>query len=30
MKRIFGTKKEKPPPPTLEEATGRLNTRGDT
>ena len=30
MKRIFGTKKEKPPTPTIDEASGRLTTRGDT
>ncbi|KAK9845964.1 hypothetical protein WJX81_007037 [Elliptochloris bilobata] len=30
MRRIFGTKKEKPPPPTIDEASGRLTTRGDT
>jgi len=29
MKRIFGTKKEKPKPPTLDEATGRLDSRGN-
>ncbi|KAL3138143.1 hypothetical protein ABBQ38_005371 [Trebouxia sp. C0009 RCD-2024] len=28
MKRIFGNKKEKPKPPTLDEATGRLDSRG--
>jgi len=30
MKRIFGTKKEKAPTPTIDEASGRLTTRGDT
>jgi charged multivesicular body protein 5 len=30
MKRIFGTKKEKAPPPTIEDASGKLTTRGDT
>eukprot|EP00887_Chlorella_sp_A99_P000655 scaffold5.g655.t1 len=30
MKRIFGQKKEKAPPPTLEQATDKLNVRGDT
>jgi len=30
MKRLFGVKKEKPPPPTLDEATGTLEKRGDT
>eukprot|EP00884_Botryococcus_braunii_P019896 jgi/Botrbrau1/6590/Bobra.0189s0017.1 len=30
MKRIFGQKKEKPPAPTIEEASARLTTRGDT
>lgn len=30
MKRIFGQKKEKPPTPTIEEASARLTTRGDT
>lgn len=29
MRRIFGTKKEKPPPPTMDQAVDRLNTRGD-
>lgn len=29
MKRIFGTKKDKAPPPSLEDATGKLTTRGD-
>uniref|UniRef100_A0A061R017 Charged multivesicular body protein 5 n=1 Tax=Tetraselmis sp. GSL018 TaxID=582737 RepID=A0A061R017_9CHLO len=29
MKRIFGTKKEKPPPPSVEDATSSLNNRGD-
>jgi charged multivesicular body protein 5 len=29
MKRIFGTRKEKPKAPTLDEATGRLDKRGD-
>lgn len=29
MRRIFGAKKEKPPPPTLEQATDKLGTRGD-
>lgn len=30
MKRIFGTRKAKEPPPTLDQATDKLNTRGDT
>ncbi|KAK9810658.1 hypothetical protein WJX73_008048 [Symbiochloris irregularis] len=30
MKRIFGTKKEKPKPVTLDEASSRLTVRGDT
>ena len=30
MKRIFGTKKEKAPPPTIEDVSGKLTTRGDT
>lgn len=30
MKRIFGTKKAKVPPPTIEEANTNLTTRGDT
>ncbi|KAJ7554861.1 hypothetical protein O6H91_05G012900 [Diphasiastrum complanatum] len=30
MKRVFGAKKEKVPPPTVEEATERINKRGDT
>ncbi|CAL8468439.1 g7979 [Coccomyxa elongata] len=30
MKRIFGTKKEKAPAPTIDEASGKLTTRGDT
>ena len=29
MKRIFGQKKDKPPAPTLDQATDKLNTRGD-
>lgn len=29
MKRVFGVKKEKTPPPTVEEATERINKRGD-
>ena len=29
MKRIFGVKKEKAPPPSLDEASGRLSQRGD-
>jgi hypothetical protein len=29
MRRIFGAKKEVPPPPTLDETTDRLNSRGD-
>lgn len=29
MKRIFGAKKDKPKPPTLDEATGRLDSRGN-
>eukprot|EP01023_Acetabularia_acetabulum_P043372 TRINITY_DN4330_c0_g1_i1.p3 TRINITY_DN4330_c0_g1~~TRINITY_DN4330_c0_g1_i1.p3 ORF type:complete len:223 (+),score=55.42 TRINITY_DN4330_c0_g1_i1:278-946(+) len=30
MKRIFGQKKDKTPPPTIDETTGRLTARGDT
>jgi charged multivesicular body protein 5 len=30
MKRIFGTKKEKAPPPTIQDANTALTTRGDT
>lgn len=30
MKRIFGAKKEVKPPPTMDEAVDKLNTRGDT
>ena len=30
MKRIFGTKKEKPKAPTIEEASTKLTVRGDT
>ncbi|EFJ29814.1 hypothetical protein SELMODRAFT_90273 [Selaginella moellendorffii] len=29
MKRVFGARKEKTPPPTVEEATERINKRGD-
>lgn len=29
MKRIFGVRKEKPPPPSLEDATTNINARGD-
>mmetsp|Transcript_18591 Transcript_18591/g.46248 ORF Transcript_18591/g.46248 Transcript_18591/m.46248 type:complete len:229 (+) Transcript_18591:110-796(+) len=29
MKRLFGVKKEKPPPPSLEDATGSIEKRGD-
>jgi hypothetical protein len=29
MRRIFGSRKEKPPAPTLDQATDKLNTRGD-
>ncbi|GMH46141.1 hypothetical protein BSKO_14105 [Bryopsis sp. KO-2023] len=30
MKRVFGTKKDKAPPPSIEDATGNINSRGDT
>lgn len=30
MKRVFGAKKSKEPPPTIEDATDRINKRGDT
>eukprot|EP00246_Nothoceros_aenigmaticus_P018408 TRINITY_DN9604_c0_g4_i1.p1 TRINITY_DN9604_c0_g4~~TRINITY_DN9604_c0_g4_i1.p1 ORF type:complete len:237 (+),score=58.79 TRINITY_DN9604_c0_g4_i1:137-847(+) len=30
MRRVFGVKKDKVPPPTVEEATDRINKRGDT
>lgn len=30
MKRIFGTQKQKAPPPTLADATGSIQSRGDT
>eukprot|EP01026_Neomeris_dumetosa_P048684 TRINITY_DN42200_c0_g1_i6.p2 TRINITY_DN42200_c0_g1~~TRINITY_DN42200_c0_g1_i6.p2 ORF type:complete len:220 (-),score=57.39 TRINITY_DN42200_c0_g1_i6:285-944(-) len=30
MQRIFGKKKEKAPPPSIDETTGRLTARGDT
>ncbi|KDD77069.1 Snf7-like protein [Helicosporidium sp. ATCC 50920] len=30
MKRIFGFRKERPPPPTLEQASDKINSRGDT
>lgn len=29
MRRIFGARKEKPPPPSLEDVSGNLNTRGE-
>ncbi|URE10580.1 Charged multivesicular body protein [Musa troglodytarum] len=30
MKRVFGAKKNKEPPPTIQEATDRINKRGET
>lgn len=30
MKRVFGGKREKPPPPTIGEATDKIGSRGDT
>ena len=30
MRRLFGQKKEQKPPPTLDDAVDKLNTRGDT
>eukprot|EP01018_Ginkgo_biloba_P017950 Gb_17302 [translate_table: standard] len=30
MKRVFGVKKEKVPPPSIQDATERINKRGDT
>jgi len=30
MKKIFGAKKNKDPPPTIEDATERITKRGDT
>ncbi|XP_020253569.1 charged multivesicular body protein 5-like isoform X1 [Asparagus officinalis] len=30
MKRVFGAKKNKEPPPTIQDATDRINKRGDT
>lgn len=29
MKRVFGTRKEQAPPPSIDDATGNLNSRGD-
>lgn len=29
MKRIFGVRKERPPPPSLDDASNSLNSRGD-
>ena len=30
MRRIFGQRKDAPPPPTLDQATEKLTSRGDT